>query len=101
MRRQLVPGLVAYTVIKAKTRPGNEAIRYHAVLYIVPAGQSSGDVRLVDLSGSTATIVGRLEVYYNGQWGTVCEHNFGTNDGRVACRQLGFLGYTGYGVVRK
>ena len=67
------------------------------ILHFVPSGQLSGDVRLIDSSGSTDTKIGRLEVYYNGQWGTV----FGINDARVACRQLGFLGYIGYGVVRK
>ena len=67
----------------------------------MPSGQLSGDVRLIDSSGSTDTKIDRLEVYYNGQWGTVCQDNFGINDARVACRQLGFLGYIGYGVVRK
>ena len=71
------------------------------ILHFVPSGQLSGDVRLIDSFGSTDTRIGRLEVYYNGQWGTVCQDNFGINDARVACRQLGFLGYIGYGVVRK
>ena len=33
---------------------------------------------------------GRLEVLYNNVWGAVCDRGFGLQDGRVACRQLGF-----------
>ncbi|KAK3724046.1 hypothetical protein QZH41_009464 [Actinostola sp. cb2023] len=35
-------------------------------------------------------VAGFVRVYHNGQWGTVCHRNFGMNDAKVACRQLGF-----------
>lgn len=35
---------------------------------------------------------GRLEIFHGGQWGSVCDDDFDTTDGGVACRQLGFTG---------
>ena len=48
----------------------------------------------IRLTGGTTSNQGLVEVYCNGQWGTVCDDSFGQTDANTVCRQLGY--YSAY-----
>ena len=64
----------------------------HSILFFFAPGQSYGDVRL---QGHNHT--GRVEVFVNGRWGSVCDDRFGISEAEVVCRQLGYTEAVEYG----
>ena len=45
----------------------------------------------VRLMGGNDT-AGRVEIFYNGQWGSICDDHWTSNEASVICRELGFPG---------
>ena len=66
-------------------------ITVYSTFYFAVEACTEGDIRLVGRV-HTNDHEGHVEVCHNRVWGTVCDNSWDSNDGRVACRQLG-LGF--------
>ena len=51
---------------------------------------------MIRLQGGNYSNEGRVEVYCNGQWGTICNNGFDSTDARTICKQLGYNSYSSY-----
>ena len=45
---------------------------------------------MIHLQGGDYSNEGHVEVYCNGQWGTICSTGFNSTDASVICKQLGY-----------
>ena len=72
----------------------------HELRYVfLDTAQSRGELRLVRGSATSYSYTsGRLEIFMNGRWGTICDDaEFGMDEATVACQQLGWNGASSYG----
>ncbi|PVD22132.1 hypothetical protein C0Q70_17937 [Pomacea canaliculata] len=53
----------------------------------------------ITLGGNFTAYSGRVDVYHNGMWGTVCNHNWTNQDASVVCKMLGYSGQNATALV--
>ena len=82
----LVLMLKMSTLFVVSTRVPSHIIE-HTLNVLDTGNENNFDIRLVN--GDVAS-EGRVEVFYGGQWGTICDDLFDANDASVICRQLGY-----------
>mmetsp|Transcript_54622 Transcript_54622/g.98018 ORF Transcript_54622/g.98018 Transcript_54622/m.98018 type:complete len:695 (-) Transcript_54622:57-2141(-) len=88
--RCVTPDLCSCWLVKGSCAQQNPHPSYDIFLFEAP----NVPMRLNDGNETVNGFAGRIEIYHNGKWGTVCGDEFSEADAEVACRQLGMLGGT-------
>ena len=97
----LIVGVLIVTVMMLLSTAVSLTTTYKATLLIL---FTSDFTRIWDtpfsgmmrLRGLTFANQGLVEVYCNGQWGTLCNADFDSSDATTLCNKLGYDDYSSY-----
>jgi hypothetical protein len=82
------PDLCACWLITGSCTQQNRNPAYDAWLFQNP----TTPMRLVEETGKGSSTKGRVELYHNGKWGSICSDQFTVQAAEVICGQLGMTG---------
>ena len=89
---QLMVVMIVHTVIMLESFVLVSSVRYEQYnMWTSPLDQHDhlADIRLRLVNG-TVPNEGRVEIFYDNSWGTICDTYWSYNAAKVVCRQLGY-----------
>lgn len=60
------------------------------IIYMFSVPNATSSAPTVRLVGGLTTAQGRVQVNYNGYWGSICDDSWDDRDAKVICKMLGF-----------
>ena len=65
-------------------------ILFYTIIFIYLSIWIENSIAVRIRGPASANGTGRVQIFHNGQWASICDDNWGINNARVVCLQLGY-----------